>query len=62
MGSFWQTVTVEPVALLYVTALLLELPTYQHYLYHRAQLKIMANASDINDDNHCSKNVTLLDK
>ena len=58
-----RSITVEPVLLLYIAALLLQLPIQQNFLYHRAQLHVApSNQSDIGNDNHCHKNKTSLDK
>ena len=61
-GNAYRAITVEPVLVLYITALLLQLPVYQHYVYHRAQLELMGNnQSGLADSSHCNANNSKLD-
>ena len=63
MGNASRTITVEPVLVLYITALLLQLPVYQHYVYYRAQLELTGNnQSDLADSSHCNANSSKLDQ
>ncbi|CAB4028359.1 proton-coupled folate transporter-like, partial [Paramuricea clavata] len=62
MGNAYRGITVEPVLVLYITALLLQLPVYQHYVYHRAQLDLLGNnQSDLSYQSHCNANSSKLD-
>ena len=63
MGNAYRGITVEPVLVLYITALLLQLPVYQHYVYHRAQLDLLGNnRSDLSYQSHCNANSSKLDE
>ena len=63
MGNPYRVITVEPVVVLYITALLLQLPVYQHYVYHRAQLELLGdNQTDFANENHCNSNSSELNK
>ncbi|XP_028414327.1 proton-coupled folate transporter-like [Dendronephthya gigantea] len=62
MGNPYRAITVEPVVMLYITALLMQLPVYQHYVYHRAQveLNLERNGSDLVDQSRCDANTSEL--
>ena len=63
MGNPYRWITVEPVVVLYITGLLLQLPTYQHYIYHRAQIELVGNnQTDLDEESHCNSNSSQLDE
>ena len=62
MGNSYRAITIEPVVVLYITALLMQLPVYQHYVYHRAQveLNLQKNETDLVDESRCDTNTSNL--